>query len=50
MRSPVSDMCIKPCSGPIISQGNKWMTGFRSYTTSETEHYQFKRLHKYIVR
>ena len=33
------DMCTKPCSGPIISQSTKWMTGFRLYPTSETEHY-----------
>ena len=29
-------MCTKPCSGPIISRGKKWMTGFRFYPTSET--------------
>ena len=23
-----ADMCTKPCSGPIIGQDNKWMTGF----------------------
>ena len=23
------DICTKPCSGPIISWGAKWMTGFR---------------------
>ena len=45
-----ADMCTKPCSGLIISQGNKWMTGFRFYTTSETEHYQFMRLHEFIVK
>ena len=36
-----ADICTKPCSGPIISRSNKWMTGFRFYPTSETEHYQF---------
>ena len=40
-----SHMCTKPCSGPIISWNNKWMTGFRFYPTSETEHYQSMRLH-----
>ena len=40
-----ADMCTKPCSGPIISRRNKCMTGFRFYPTSETEHYQFMRLH-----
>ena len=40
-----TDMCTKPCSGPIIVRSNKWMTGFRLYTTSDTEHYQFMRLH-----
>ena len=39
-----ADMCTKPCPGPIISRVNKWMTGFRFYPTSETEHYQFMRL------
>ena len=33
------DMCKKPCSGPIISQSTKWMTGSRFYPTSDTEHY-----------
>ena len=40
-----ADMCTKPCSGPIISRSTKWMTGFRLYPNSETEHYQFIRLH-----
>ena len=31
-----ADMCTKPCAGPIISQSNKWMTGFRLYPTNET--------------
>ena len=31
-----SDMCTKPCSGPIISRSNKWMTGFRLYSNSDT--------------
>ena len=43
------DICTKLCSGPIISRSTKWMTGFRFYPTSETEHYQFMRLHKFIV-
>ena len=37
-------MRTKICSGPIISRSTKWMTGFRLYPTSETEHYQFMRL------
>ena len=45
-----ADMCTKPCSGPIISRSTKWMTGFRFYSTSETEHYQFMRLHEFIVK
>ena len=32
-------MCTKPCSVPIISWSTKWMTGFRFYLTSDTEHY-----------
>ena len=43
-------MCTKPCSGPIISRSTKWITGFRFYPTSETEHYQFMRLHEFIVK
>ena len=43
-------MCTKPCSGPIINQSNKWMTGFRFYPTSEIEHYHFMRLHEFIVK
>ena len=40
-----ADMCTKQCPGPIISWSNKWMTGFRFYPTSETEHNKFMRLH-----
>ena len=43
------DMCTKPCSVPITSLITKWMTGFRLYPTSETENYQFMRLHECIV-
>ena len=46
----LADMRTKPCSGTIISRSNKCMTGFIFYPTSETEHYQFMRLHKYIVK
>ena len=42
------DMCTKPCSGPIISRSTNSMTRFRFYPTSETEHYQFIRLHEFI--
>ena len=45
-----ADMCPKPCSGPIISRITKWMTGFKFYPTSEAEHYQFMRLHEFIVK
>ena len=30
--------------------GQKLNTGFRFYPTSETEHYQFMRLHEFIVK
>ena len=43
------DMCTKPCSGPIISRITKWMTGFRFYPTSDTEHYQLMILHEFVV-
>ena len=43
------DMCTKPCSGPIIIQITKWMTGFRFYTTMDTEHYQIIILYKFVV-
>ena len=42
-------MCTKPCSGPIISCSTKWITRFRLYPTSDTEHYQFMRLHEFVV-
>ena len=45
-----ADMCTKPCSGPIISRSTKLMTGFRFYPNSDTEHYQFTRLHEFIVK
>ena len=45
-----SDVCTKPCSGPIIIRSTKWMTGFGFYPTSETEHYKFMRLHEFIVK
>ena len=45
-----ADICTKPCLGPIISQSNKCMNGFRLYTTSETEHYQFMRFHEFILK
>ena len=45
----LEDMCIKPCSGPIISQGNKWTTGFIFYPTSDTEHYHLVILHEFVV-
>ena len=44
------DMCIKPFSGPITSRINKLMTEFRFYPTGETEHYQFMKLQKFIVK
>ena len=43
-------ICTKPCSGPIIIWINKWMTGFRFYPISDTEHYQLMRLHEFVVK
>ena len=37
------DMCTKPCSGPIISRGNKCMAWLRIYPTGGTENYQLMR-------
>ena len=45
----MEDMCAKPCSGPIISRSTKCMTGFRLYPTSNIEHYQLMRLHKFVA-
>ena len=45
-----SDMCTKPCSGLIISQGNKGMTGFILYPTSDTKDYQLMRLYEIVVK
>ena len=45
-----TDMCTKPCPGPIIIRSTKWITGFIFYPTSEAEHYQFTRLHYLIVK
>ena len=44
------DMCTKPCPGPITGRSTKWMTGFRFCPTSEKYHYQFMRLHEFIVK
>ena len=44
------DMCTKPCSGNIIIRSTKLIHGFRLYPTSDTEHYQFMRLHELIVK
>ena len=46
----LADMCTKPCSDPIISRITKWMTEFKFYPTSETEHYELMRLHEFIVK
>ena len=43
------DMCANPYSGSIISRSTKWMTGFRLYPKSDTEHYQLIRLHEFSV-
>ena len=40
-----ADVYTKPYSGPIIGRGTKWMTGFRFYPNSETEHYKLMILH-----
>ena len=45
-----ADMCTKPYSGPIISRSTKYMTAFRFYPTTDTEHYQFMRLQEFIVK
>ena len=42
-------MCTKPCSGPISSRSNKWMTGFRFYPTIYIEHYKLMMFHEFIV-
>ena len=34
------DICTKPCLGTIISQSNKWRTGFRLYPPSDSQHHQ----------
>ena len=43
------DMCTKPCLGSIISWINKWMTGFRLYPSSDTEHHQIIKLYEFDV-
>ena len=45
-----ADICTKPCPIPIISRSTKCMTRFRFYPTSDTDHYQFMRLHEFIVK
>ena len=44
-----ADMCTKACSVTIISRGNKWITGFRFYPTSDTEQYELIILYKFVV-
>ena len=44
-----SDMCTKPCPGPIIICITKCMTVFRFYPTRDKEHYQLMRLHAFVV-
>ena len=36
----IYDICTKPCSGPIISNSTKWITGLQVYPSSDSEHYQ----------
>ena len=43
------DMCTIPCSGPITSRSNKWMTGFRLYSTSDIENYQLMILDEFVA-
>ena len=43
-------MCPKKCTGPIIIRSTKYMTGFRFYPTSDTEHYQLMILHEFVVK
>ena len=43
------DICTKPCIGPIIRRRTKWMTLFRLYPTSVTEHYQLMILYEFVA-
>ena len=45
----LENICTKPCSDTIISWSTKWMTGFRFYPTSGTEHYQLMQLHEFFI-
>ena len=45
----MDDMCTTPCSGPITSRSNKWMTGFRLYSTSDIENYQLMILDEFVA-
>ena len=45
----LEDMCTKPCSGPIISQSTKWMTGFIFYPSSDKEHCQLMKFHEFVA-
>ena len=45
-----ADIFTKTYSGLIISRNTKWMTGFRFYPTSDTEHYQLMKLNEFFVK
>ena len=40
-------ICTKPCSGKIISQIIKWITGVLLYQTSDTENHKLVKLHDF---
>ena len=44
-----TDMCTKPCLGPIISWSTKWMTVLHFYPSSDTEHHQLTKLDEFYV-
>ena len=44
-----ADMHSKTCPGTVISWITKWMSGFRFYASSDTEHHQLIKLHEFDV-
>ena len=45
----LADMCARLCLGPIIDESTKWMPVLHFYSSSDTEHYKFKKLHEFEV-
>ena len=43
-------MCTKPCSGPIVSCSTELMTDLCFLPSSDSENYQFMKLHQFEVR